>query len=124
MTREAGRGGAERERPRPAGTFGNHEQAGPEIGRALTVSTATKTQTPADQAPARRGAWWWAAAAAVAGAAAGAGALGWYDRHPRSAAPAHGPAEAGAGAPSEDSVPVETVRVTKGGIVRVSAQIG
>jgi RND family efflux transporter MFP subunit len=88
------------------------------------VSTAIKTHTPPQQAPANRGRWGWIILFVAAGAAV---AGGWY-YHTKSIKAATGTAEAakdsGADQASDEPIPVEVVHVSKGGILRTSAQIG
>jgi HlyD family secretion protein len=89
------------------------------------VSAATKNRTPVGSGRVNRRGWGWVLFAAVA--IAGAGALGWY-YHNQGAKAASGTEEAPQVSPPEveleEVVPVETVRLSKGGITRFSTQIG
>jgi HlyD family secretion protein len=87
------------------------------------MSTAAITHTPASDPPARRTRW-----VMIAGAAtvfAGLAGAGWYflgGGHRPSEASATKPA--GADESSEEPISVETIRLSKGGIMRTSTQIG
>jgi HlyD family secretion protein len=89
------------------------------------MSTATQPQQPVGKPQAPRRSWKWLIAgfATVAVAAAAA----WY-YHSREASAAHRSNEAGsakaAEQTSDEPISVEAVRLSKGGIVRTSAQIG
>ncbi|MEA2631856.1 MAG: HlyD family secretion protein, partial [Chloroflexota bacterium] len=90
------------------------------------MSTATVVHTQAPGAPAKSRRWRWIVATlAVAGAVGG----GWYyHSHLRGEGGSTGTPEAsragGPGEASEEPVPVETVHLSSGGIMRTSTQIG
>jgi HlyD family secretion protein len=87
------------------------------------VSAATKPLAPSPGAPVKRGRWGWIIFASVA--VAGSLAAGWY-YHTMGASAATGSTEGPRnGAPGgNESVPVQTVRLANGGIVRTSSAIG
>ena len=92
---------------------------------ATNVSTGTKTQTAAHEIPEKRGRLGWLVLVAVI--VIGAAAAGWYfylDRAKAAAQSAEETRSAGSGQGSDEAIPVETVRLSKGGIMRTSNQIG
>jgi HlyD family secretion protein len=86
------------------------------------VSTATKVSTPARGTPAKRGVWGWIVVATIF--VAGVGAAGWYYSTKGARGAAGTTADSQAAQAPDEPIPVETVRLTKGGIVRTSTQIG
>ena len=87
------------------------------------MSAATKPLVPSPGTPVKRGRWGWIIFASVA--VAGSVAAGWYYRTMGVGAATGSTEGPRIGAPgSDEPVPVQTVRLTKGGIVRTSSAIG
>lgn len=88
------------------------------------MTTATRPHNPAHEAPAKSGRLGWIV---VAGLAIALAAGGWY-YHTHGAKTAHGSTadaeDATQGKSSDETIAVATVRLSKGGIVRTSTQIG